>query len=101
MLDVSHSLCSNEHLAPSFYFCDRSGGAGHDFDWGGSAEDRAGWSAAEENHRTMRREGSGKMPNWIRKDKQVTAKHAAAAEGKSFVSLVPQYPTSCTPGEYT
>ena len=74
---------------------DRSGGAGggHDFDWGGSAEDRAGWSAAEDNHRTMRREGcggSGKMPNWIRKDKQVTAKHATdwRNERKSIVSLV-------------
>ena len=52
----------------------RGSGASDDWDWGGSAEDRAGWSTAEENHRTRRREGNGgggKMPNWIRKDKQV------------------------------
>ena len=61
--------------------------------------DRTGWSTAEENHRTKRREGSGKMPNWIRKDKQVTRKYArdsVRVKTKTLVSFpFPGVPMGC------
>lgn len=83
----------------SFLSFSRRSRASDNWDWGGSAVDRTGWSTAEENHRTKRREGSGKMPNWIRKDKQVTRKYArdsVRVKTKTLVSFpFPGVPMGC------